>query len=1016
MQTRQLLVRMAMISVFSSLLLVDSVAASEPGETPGLTHQAASACETLLSDHPDLCAGPQGPCDDPSIRDATPVTGHASRKMIRTAVTVVNPKPGPGIRVTLDDVRTYLALTNNYLESVNIHLAVQSINVMNDPDNFYSRTDANGLPHFPDAAAERGEAETYAADLIEHYANNPLTQFNILIVSQGTNPGILGLSVQPWTAAARTTHGATLLDSWNIVEGKSNTLAHECGHVFGLWHTCIGSYPWAQQHCGDACAERVTQTPAERDLVGDFCSDTRPIPESYLGECVDTDQPFGSDCLHVAWHIEASDRQNIMRNCVPDCALVFTPQQVRRMHCWIDEKLVDWVVPVVYISGIVVDSDGIQVEDGTPIDGFPSQLNAITPSTIAGAYSGWIYKQGSTTLTPVSTTLHFRSQEVHDIVQDELTLNFTARTVWTVSGTVADASGTLLSNAELDGFPLQLNPAVPHTDPATRKYSARVFAGESYEITPHYGTLQFLKVPITPTANNQEFNFQARPPSIQVHVTVADCDGNPITRASGAPGVPVTLLTTSGGTQQQVTGEDGTCTFTVNSPWSGAVYPSPPHLCMNPPCPDFVDYYFAPHERSETARTTDLAVEFRGGPEPTLVAPNDAAVHYVGELLPIEWRDSQSRPHETVIEVSRSGANGPWQMIHLGVPGEQQYNWSVSGPQASLCLVRVANYCNAVASGVLSDVSEHAFQIKNRVSILSPTSGVTWSHGSQHTISWDACGSCGFVSFDVLASTGSDGLFYLQQAGLPSTARSYVWTVSGELTSSARIMIVAWKADGSSESFASGFFTTDCFEASLSAPIIQSNGHPRYVGGTMSFSAAVPGSPCTPVTYQYGISRDGGATWSALALTNYGMYTWTITGPPANNCKARIVVSNSVKTVVLTTPRFAIAELCDGCPLPQEGREALPSRTGVVSCAPNPFAERVTLMYELAADTDVCMSVVGVGGGLLREVHLGMVPAGRGEWSWDGRDRDGRKVGSGVYFVRMQAGVVNAVRTVILKR
>ena len=70
---------------------------------------------------------------------------------------------------------------------------------------------------------------------------------------------------------------------------------------------------------------------------------------------------------------------------------------------------------------------------------------------------------------------------------------------------------------------------------------------------------------------------------------------------------------------------------------------------------------------------------------------------------------------------------------------------------------------------------------------------------------------------------------------------------------------------------------------------------------------------------------------------------------------------------------------------------------------PNPFGQSARIEYDLPADVHVQLKVFSVGGRLVRVLRDGLVPAGRRREVWDGRDRAGNRVASGVYYCRLEA-------------
>lgn len=72
---------------------------------------------------------------------------------------------------------------------------------------------------------------------------------------------------------------------------------------------------------------------------------------------------------------------------------------------------------------------------------------------------------------------------------------------------------------------------------------------------------------------------------------------------------------------------------------------------------------------------------------------------------------------------------------------------------------------------------------------------------------------------------------------------------------------------------------------------------------------------------------------------------------------------------------------------------------------PNPFNPRTTIAFDLPKQESVSLRIFDVSGRLVRVLVDGDVtPGGRHESRWNGRDDDGRRVASGTYFYRLEAG------------
>ena len=84
---------------------------------------------------------------------------------------------------------------------------------------------------------------------------------------------------------------------------------------------------------------------------------------------------------------------------------------------------------------------------------------------------------------------------------------------------------------------------------------------------------------------------------------------------------------------------------------------------------------------------------------------------------------------------------------------------------------------------------------------------------------------------------------------------------------------------------------------------------------------------------------------------------------------------------------------------------------------PNPFATSTTFSFDAPEGALVSLTVYDAHG---REVASPLVPlqarSGRMDIHWDGRDRNGRSLASGVYFVKLRAGSASLTRKVVLVR
>ncbi len=86
----------------------------------------------------------------------------------------------------------------------------------------------------------------------------------------------------------------------------------------------------------------------------------------------------------------------------------------------------------------------------------------------------------------------------------------------------------------------------------------------------------------------------------------------------------------------------------------------------------------------------------------------------------------------------------------------------------------------------------------------------------------------------------------------------------------------------------------------------------------------------------------------------------------------------------------------------EDGRR--PLRFGLNQNYPNPFNPQTAIAFSLPKSSEVKLEVFDLLGRLVVTLTEGQLPAGTHTLVWDGRDRSGRTVSSGVYLYRLQAG------------
>jgi len=97
-----------------------------------------------------------------------------------------------------------------------------------------------------------------------------------------------------------------------------------------------------------------------------------------------------------------------------------------------------------------------------------------------------------------------------------------------------------------------------------------------------------------------------------------------------------------------------------------------------------------------------------------------------------------------------------------------------------------------------------------------------------------------------------------------------------------------------------------------------------------------------------------------------------------------------------------------------EGPQTRTLSFGLEPGKPSPFTSRTSIEYAVPEAQTVELGIYDLSGRLVRTLTSGHQPAGQHTAYWDGSDRNGDRVASGIYFVRYAAGDLVAERKLIL--
>ena len=96
--------------------------------------------------------------------------------------------------------------------------------------------------------------------------------------------------------------------------------------------------------------------------------------------------------------------------------------------------------------------------------------------------------------------------------------------------------------------------------------------------------------------------------------------------------------------------------------------------------------------------------------------------------------------------------------------------------------------------------------------------------------------------------------------------------------------------------------------------------------------------------------------------------------------------------------------------------ESIPAAFSLGQNRPNPFSLKTSVAFDLPVGCAVSLKVFDAQGRQVRTLADQIYPAGRQSVIWSGDDEAGNAVGSGIYFMRMEAGAFRATSKMLLTR
>lgn len=327
------LLTLGMVSLFISMTTFTAV-----------TAQADEPCR-LAAESGACTECPCGSCDEASERDAwnPSLLTEATAMQIRVRfVRILNNSNEGATQQQVDDQFDDL---NAAFEPYRIQFVRGLPDTTHNNNTYYNFClnvpvdmtcfcpDRNG-----DCLNHLGQPSAIELALKQSYGASPDEMLNIFVTNVSPS-GTQGLGYYPWWAGAYGPLNGILVDKdhfGGLICGSDpqnypkpcRLLVHEVGHELGLYHTFDSAIA-----CG-------CETEENCDESNDSCCDTPPSAVEAQYSCQGTEN---APCSPEDPTPPDSDYTNYMGYAWDGCWDSFTPQQVRRMHCWVCDRLPGWI-------------------------------------------------------------------------------------------------------------------------------------------------------------------------------------------------------------------------------------------------------------------------------------------------------------------------------------------------------------------------------------------------------------------------------------------------------------------------------------------------------------------------------------------------------------------------------------------------------------------------------------------------------------------------------------------------
>jgi len=302
------------------------------------------------------------------------------------------------------------------------------------------------------------------------------------------------------------------------------------------------------------------------------------------------------------------------------------------------------------------------------------------------------------------------------------------------------------------------------------------------------------------------------------------------------------------------------------------------------------------------AQAVGTIVNNDGPPAVTVTRPDTGLTWTIAETQTLRFTHNLEAGQPVDLAISRD-AGATWSPIVTvpGPVGATTYDWLVTGPPTTQGRVRATYVANPAAT----DISDVNFTILPRLRVTVPNGPVSpvWAAGSTRQITWVTGGLPPTDAVNIDFSGDNGGTWVAVASGVSNTG-SFIGRLPAIVTTQGRIR-VSRVADPTENDASDAAFTLAAPFVTVTAP---NTGVTWTIGQNQGISwSHNVGNVGGAERVNIEISRDSGATWTAVASTvansgsTTGTFNWIVTSPSTAAATARIRVTWEANPVASDT-------------------------------------------------------------------------------------------------------------------